>query len=161
MKTSITHDFAANTSTIYDFVTKTSIICEFVPKSNVICKLPAKTSIFRFFLLRVHNYFFSYLYLWKVNNENKENHHFLHCSLHWQSTPKELKESEFKLCGSGYHARNLDFSHILNIKNRCQFISFLKLYLIIPLINFYFQYLKFNTLFSTDRLCYIFFFIFF
>ena len=35
-------------------------------------------------------------------------------------------------------------------------LNFLKLYLIIPLINFYFQYLKFNTLFSTDRLCYIF-----
>ena len=39
-------------------------------------------------------------------------------------------------------------------------LSFLKLYLIIPLINFYFQYLKFNTLFSTDRLCYIYIFIF-
>ena len=36
-------------------------------------------------------------------------------------------------------------------------LSFLKLYLIIPLINFYFQYLKFNNVFSTDRLCYIFF----
>ena len=40
-------------------------------------------------------------------------------------------------------------------------LSYLKLYLISPLINFYFQYLKFNTLFSTDRLCYILFFIFF
>ena len=40
-------------------------------------------------------------------------------------------------------------------------LSFFKLYLIIPLINFYFQYLKFNTLFSTDRLCYILFFIIF
>ena len=42
-------------------------------------------------------------------------------------------------------------------------LNFLKLYLIIPFINFYFQYLKFNTLFSIDRLFLIrlFFFFFF
>ena len=40
-------------------------------------------------------------------------------------------------------------------------LSFLKLYLNIPLINFYFQYLKFNTLLSNDRLRYIFFLFFF
>ena len=49
-----------------------------------------------------------------------------------------------------------DISIIKKIAANSLALSFLKLYLIIPLINFYFQYLKFNTLFSTNRLCYIF-----
>ena len=31
-------------------------------------------------------------------------------------------------------------------------LSFLKIYLLIPLINFYFQYLNFNNLFCIERI---------
>ena len=71
-KTSITHDFAANTSTIREFVTKTSIIhefasntstirkiatksstiCEFVTKNNAIANCAAKTSMIREFAMK-------------------------------------------------------------------------------------------------------------
>ena len=34
-------------------------------------------------------------------------------------------------------------------------LSFLKIYLLIPLINFYFQYLKFNSLFYTERIIFL------
>ena len=46
MKTSITHDFAANTCTIRDFVTKTNIIREFAPKSSTIREFVTKSNTF-------------------------------------------------------------------------------------------------------------------
>ena len=80
-KYSIIREFAPNNSTIRKITTNSSTIREFASKSTTrFASLPRKLARFAWPRLfsRVHNYFSSYLYLWKVYNENKENHHFLH-----------------------------------------------------------------------------------
>ena len=128
MKTIITREFAPNNSTIRKIATKSSTIREFATKCNAIRKLAAKTStlrvialfsilesiiiflltnIFEKFIIKIKKIIIFYIrpsFSLRVDEGNNTRYIAVDpvvlLSSAIVSTPRELKESELKLCGS-------------------------------------------------------------